>query len=322
MVLADVFLSTAAALTLLASLDLVEAPSPRRGVLVGLGLAACVLSKIPGLLVFATPALTGALLARRAGTVRSLVLAYAVATPLAILPVGVLLPELGAGEEQGAPSESRRAAPAIVGRNVETMAGWLWAYWTPGRLRRGSRRPRLGHRLPRQGRRASRRLGPRSHRGFRRLVAILVSPLRLLLDDPLSWCSSRSRSRRFIGAGRSRRPPPGAPARRGNGRARALALVWPALRFDRQLLDGSGRRSVPRRRSVPVRRRLDGGIRPDGDGAPLEAGGAAQSGGHPRRRGRRRETRLAAALPPPPRSLDERAAGGARGDRHRRPSGP
>jgi Dolichyl-phosphate-mannose-protein mannosyltransferase len=132
MVLADVFLSTAAALTLLATVALAERPSRRRGVLVGLAMAACVLSKIPGLLAFAIPGFGAAFLPRRAGTARALVAAYAVATALSIGPVVYFFQHSAQVQEQAALSDEDEARSAVVGANLQTVAGWLWAYWTPG----------------------------------------------------------------------------------------------------------------------------------------------------------------------------------------------
>ena len=131
MVLADVFLSTAAALTLLASLDLADRPTIRRGLVVGLAMTACVLCKIPGLLVFATPLLAAALLPRRPGMVKAAAAAYALAIALSALPVAYFLLYSTQIQEQAILPDSEIGPVAIVAVNLGTVAGWLWAYWTP-----------------------------------------------------------------------------------------------------------------------------------------------------------------------------------------------
>jgi hypothetical protein len=132
MVLADVFLSTAAALALLAGITVAQAPSRRMGVLLGFAMAACALSKIPGLLAWAGPALAVVLLPRRPGSVRALVLAYFVATAIAVIPVAYFFQHSAQVQEQAALGEDEEARPAQAAANIATVAGWLWTYWTPG----------------------------------------------------------------------------------------------------------------------------------------------------------------------------------------------
>jgi hypothetical protein len=132
MVLADVFLSTAAALTLLAGIALAQAPSRRLGILLGLAMAGCALAKIPGLLAWTSPALAASLLPRRPGTLRALVLAYVVATTIVALPVAYFFLHSAQVQEQALLGDDEEARPALVAGNVATVAGWLWTYWTPG----------------------------------------------------------------------------------------------------------------------------------------------------------------------------------------------
>lgn len=132
MVLADVFLSTAAALTVLATIAVIGRPSRSRGVLLGLAMAACVLSKIPGLLALAFPAFGAAFLPRRAGTGRALVAAYAVAAVLSTFPVVYFFQNSAQVREQAALTDEDDSRSAVVGANLQTVGGWLWTYWTPG----------------------------------------------------------------------------------------------------------------------------------------------------------------------------------------------
>jgi hypothetical protein len=131
MVLADVLLSSAAALSLLASLSLVDRPSTRRGVALGLALAACVLCKIPGLLVFTTPLLAWALLPKRPGIGRALGVAYAIAVALSAFPVAYFFRYSAQVQEQAALPGGDSGPSAVVAQNLVTVAGWLWTYWTP-----------------------------------------------------------------------------------------------------------------------------------------------------------------------------------------------
>jgi 4-amino-4-deoxy-L-arabinose transferase-like glycosyltransferase len=131
MVLADVLLSSAAALALLASIDLVDRPSARRGAVLGLALAACVLCKIPGLLVFATPPLAWALLPKRPGAGRAFSVAYAVAVALTALPIVYFFLNSAQVKEQGALPGGDAGPSTVVVANLVTVAGWFWTYWTP-----------------------------------------------------------------------------------------------------------------------------------------------------------------------------------------------
>jgi len=134
MVLADVFLSSAAALTLLASIALVDRPSPRRAIVLGLALTACVLSKIPGLLVFTTPLLAAALLQRPRALARGLALAYGIAVTLSAFPTLYFFRYAHWVQERASLSEGELDPSAVFGRNLGTVASWLWTYWTPALL--------------------------------------------------------------------------------------------------------------------------------------------------------------------------------------------
>jgi 4-amino-4-deoxy-L-arabinose transferase-like glycosyltransferase len=132
MVLADVFVASAAALTLLASLRAVERPTWLRGAVLGLAMAACVLSKIPGLLLWATPLLTVvAVVPRRPGVPRVLATAFGVATALSALPVWYFFANSAQVQEQAATGDVGGPL-AVASPNLATLAEWLWAYWTPG----------------------------------------------------------------------------------------------------------------------------------------------------------------------------------------------
>ncbi len=128
--LADVYLSSLAAVALLATLRLVAEPTPARGVALGLALAGCVLAKAPGLSMFVLPA-AGVLLApdRSRRLWSAVAVAYAVAIVLAAAPVAYFAGHTSqlAGKT-GAGDESRLG---VVAENVRLAASWLWSYWTP-----------------------------------------------------------------------------------------------------------------------------------------------------------------------------------------------
>ena len=109
-----------------------ERPSPRRGVFLGLAMAACVFSKIPGLLVFAIPGFGAAYLPRRVGIGAGARRCLCRRHGLVDLPRSLLLPALRQVQEQAALTEEDEVRSTVVGANLETVAGWLWAYWTPG----------------------------------------------------------------------------------------------------------------------------------------------------------------------------------------------
>jgi 4-amino-4-deoxy-L-arabinose transferase-like glycosyltransferase len=131
MVLADVFVSSAGALVLLASLTLLDDPTRRRAVVLGLALAACALSKMPGLLLWAIPVLAALALPRRPGLPRALGLAFGVAACLSALPIWYFVANSAQVQEQTALGDA--GGPfAVAAPNLMTLVGWLWDYWTPG----------------------------------------------------------------------------------------------------------------------------------------------------------------------------------------------
>jgi 4-amino-4-deoxy-L-arabinose transferase-like glycosyltransferase len=131
MVLADVFVSTAAALTLLATLALLEAPSVLRSALLGLALAACACSKMPGLLMWALPLFASVGLPRPAKAWRALGRAFALAIALSTFPVWYFFQNSAQVQEQAALGDVGGPL-AVVAPNLAALAGWMWDYWTPG----------------------------------------------------------------------------------------------------------------------------------------------------------------------------------------------
>lgn len=244
MVLADVFLSTAAALSLLASIALAEAPTRRRGVLVGLALTACVLSKIPGLLVFAIPALTAVLLPRRPGIFRALALAYGVAALLVFFPVAYFFQNSAQVMEQAAVGEEGELLGAVVGANLSTVAGWMWVYWTPGVSAVGLVALAAGIAYREK---AAVLLGAcalipivafalLSRSWFPRYVFLSTIPLLVLVAIALSrFTAQMAHLARSRGAWRA------APM----AALVAVALAWPAVAFDRLLLGDPARAPFP-----------------------------------------------------------------------------
>ncbi len=131
MVLADGFVSTAAALTLLATLALLESPSILRGAMLGLALAACVLSKMPGLLMWAIPLFAVVGLGRPARLWRALGIAFGLAIALSAFPVWYFFENSAQVREQAALGDAG-GPMAVAAPNLTTLAGWMWDYWTPG----------------------------------------------------------------------------------------------------------------------------------------------------------------------------------------------
>ncbi len=235
MVLADVFLSTAAALTLLAGIVLVEEPTRRHGSLVGLAMGACVLFKIPGLLAWAVPGIAAALLPRRPGTPRALVLAYVVAAAIAVVPVAYFFQHSAQVQEQAAFGEDEEARPALVAGNMVTVAGWLWTYWTPG-VCAVALASLVGAVLRRDG--AGMLLGASafvpiaafallSRAWFPRYVFFSTIPILVLVAIALS---------RFLGQIRDLAGQRGTRIGVAAMALVALGVFWPAVDFDRRLL--------------------------------------------------------------------------------------
>jgi 4-amino-4-deoxy-L-arabinose transferase-like glycosyltransferase len=127
--LADVYLSSFAALSLLATVRLVQAPRLRAAVWLAAALTACVLSKIPGLLVLAIPVAGALLLRAEKQAWKALATAYALAALLLVLPVAYFFAHSTQIEAKAAVVADSRLA--LVIENLGLAAEWLWAYWTP-----------------------------------------------------------------------------------------------------------------------------------------------------------------------------------------------
>lgn len=129
MALADVFLSSAAALALLATVRAVRRPSPAGGLGLGAAMAAAVLAKVPGLLTLAYPVLGALLLRRRRPLLRPLAAAYLLCAALLVWPLWYFARhtaqavKLGEGEEPVGPY-------GLFLENLGIGFGWLWEYWT------------------------------------------------------------------------------------------------------------------------------------------------------------------------------------------------
>lgn len=147
MALADIYVSTFAALTLLASLRLTEAPTLGRSVALGLALTACVLSKMTGVVFFGVPLLAVWGLRPVAARVwRSLGASYALALALCAFPVlyffrgfrvwahlvGLVASWLGSQAPAHGHGHGKHDAEHldVILDNLQTGAGWLWSYWT------------------------------------------------------------------------------------------------------------------------------------------------------------------------------------------------
>jgi MFS family permease len=130
MALSDVYLSSCAALTLLASIAVAGDPRPRNGVGLGLALAGCVLSKVPGLMLAPLPLAVAFLLPpRRPGLFRTLGIAYAVAALLAAYPAWFFFAHSGQLQKAAGVEEDVEVAH-LLADNMGDAVRWLWAYWT------------------------------------------------------------------------------------------------------------------------------------------------------------------------------------------------
>ena len=130
MALSDVYLSTFAALTLLASIAVAQDPRPARGVWLGLALAGCVLSKVPGLMLAPLPLAAAFLLPpRRPGLGRALALAYAIAAVMAAYPAWYFLAHSGQRWKAAGVEEEVEVTHLLID-NLGDAVRWLWSYWT------------------------------------------------------------------------------------------------------------------------------------------------------------------------------------------------
>jgi hypothetical protein len=130
MALSDVYLSSFAALALLASIAVARDPRPAKALWLGLALAGCVWSKVPGLLLVPLPVAAVLLLPpRRPGVWRALAIAYAVAALLVAYPAWYFLSKSGQISKAAGVEEKVEVA-LLLAANAADAALWLWAYWT------------------------------------------------------------------------------------------------------------------------------------------------------------------------------------------------
>jgi 4-amino-4-deoxy-L-arabinose transferase-like glycosyltransferase len=130
MALSDVYLSTFAALTLLASIAVARDPRPLNGVGLGLALAGCVLSKVPGLMLAPLPLAAAFLLPpRRPGLGRALALVYAIAAVVAAYPAWYFVAHSGQVYKAAGGEEEVEVTHLVID-NLGDAVRWLWAYWT------------------------------------------------------------------------------------------------------------------------------------------------------------------------------------------------
>ena len=127
--LTDPVMSTFSALTLLASVRLAQTGRSRHGVLAGLALAATVLTKAAGAMLFVVPAAAWLALARPLRQrVGALALAYAVAAGIAAWPLWIFFAVSGAARwalagSGGEPLER-------LARNLPLVEEWFVVWWT------------------------------------------------------------------------------------------------------------------------------------------------------------------------------------------------
>jgi hypothetical protein len=130
MALSDVYLSTFAALALLASIAVARDPRPATALWLGLALAGCVWSKVPGLMLAPLPVAAVLLLPpRKPGVWRALAIAYAVAALLAAYPAWYFLAKSGQ-ISKAAGVEEEVEVVELLAANAKDAVEWLWAYWT------------------------------------------------------------------------------------------------------------------------------------------------------------------------------------------------
>jgi hypothetical protein len=130
LVLADPLLSTLGAATLLLSLRLVEFPTVRGGLLLGLVMALVVYTKITGLPMLGIPVVSVLLLRPARAMVRPLLAAHALAVALVAYPL--LLWARGAQMSFMVEMATHTdiGLRERLGVNLHLAAGWLSLYWT------------------------------------------------------------------------------------------------------------------------------------------------------------------------------------------------
>src|SRR6185369_12166668 len=100
------------------------------GVWLGLALAGCVLSKVPGLMLAPLPVAAAFLLPpRKPGLGRALAIAYVVAGALAAYPAWYFLAHSGQVHKAAGVEEEVEVTHLLVD-NLGDAVRWLWAYWT------------------------------------------------------------------------------------------------------------------------------------------------------------------------------------------------
>ncbi len=130
MALADSTLTSCAALALLASVRAAQEGSFGQGVLAGLALIAGVLTKAPGVLLFAIPLATGVLLGAGRRAWSTLLVAYLVATPPAAYALWRYFTNPNTARMTSMATENTGAFLARFVANVGDASVWLWTYWT------------------------------------------------------------------------------------------------------------------------------------------------------------------------------------------------
>ena len=130
MALADSALTACAALALLASVRAAQEGSFGQGVLAGLALVAGVLTKAPGVLLFAIPFSTGVLLAAKRKGWSALLLAYLVGTPPAAFALWRYFTNPNTARMTSMATENTGEFLVRFVANLGDASRWLWAYWT------------------------------------------------------------------------------------------------------------------------------------------------------------------------------------------------
>jgi hypothetical protein len=231
--LADVYLSAATGLTLLAATDLLARPSLRRGAALGLAMSACVLAKMPGLVTLAFPVGGWALLApRRTGARRALALSYGLCVLVVIGPLAYFLAHTTQFQAKLGRVPAGRLG--LLLENLRLAAEWLWAYWTPPLFVVGAAAGILG---------AARRRGPEL---FLLFTAALPAALfaatarawfpRYILFASVPFLVLAARGLVLAWRWARDRWPGQARLRAAAGVLLGAALLSPALRFDHALL--------------------------------------------------------------------------------------
>ena len=131
MALADAYLASFAALVLYWSLVFQSDPSRKSSIWLGLGMAASVLSKIPGALTLGFPPIVLLLMGRPKGWARGLGIAYGLFAALAGPFVAHFLFSTEQLGMKAAIPEGGKGRLASIGYNVSLTLEWLTLYWGP-----------------------------------------------------------------------------------------------------------------------------------------------------------------------------------------------